>query len=245
MIDRPHSMNIASDDRYWAVPVMTVSELEALIQGRRAWVRDNATVLNANNDNVPAELSEHFTMVFSSTSNGLGAPLFLIEGIDHTGLIVVRSQPMAAPIFPIHNSNGAPITIDVFYRYDPSRPNGPWLFTSHMEIGTDVAQIARTLVRAKTDPHGFADALNSSAYIKVPHQVDPDGKTLRSAYSVTFVSPSNIEIEVVYSGQQADGASIEDTVPIACNPLFGSATLTVSGELVLSLETSIVKAYLP
>jgi hypothetical protein len=230
---------VASDDLYWIYPAKR-DDLEAFFEYPHRWVADYAQ----------ARLADHFAISMRAF-DGSQQRGFLIQGIDKTGLVTIRTFPGVPFVFP--DLNPKAMTLDLMLSPNPFGPDLPMRAYTHLELEEKPKYIAEYLVTAagKTDVflEGYSfDFDNNSA--RVPTQIRPlPGLALPfnpQEIKVVF-RPASDQIEVLYQSHgklvsPGDPPTTPPPPPPACNSNVGLAHLE-GDVLVVNVETIAVKAW--
>lgn len=277
MIRESFCYHMPDDEDVWVVPVHTRGELEKLFRDRRAWVHTKARVpierpkapVGVNGathqkpcktgETRPAKLNENFVMIFKTlpgSAKALRGNNYLVEGIDSTGLIVVRSRAEKKDSYsPLSEELKHPgiKNLDIHVYRDHDRCNcdsGPWLFSAHMEIGRNEEIIAKRLLKAKHDSEDyFKDLVDPNNYHIHLYDIKPGYERTNAFYhqEVRFELPAGVsEPEVIYQGKQKldeNTMTVTEDPPPSCNPIYGTCVEEPDGTLVCYVDTVTVKAY--
>lgn len=249
---------VAPDDLYWIYPANR-EDLEGFFEHPHQWVADNAK----------ATLAEHF-VVSMRAFDGNQQKGFLIQGIDRTGLITLRTFPGVPFTFP--DLNPLHMTMDLMLVPNPLGEDLPMRVYTHLELDKDPKYLSKYLVTAagKTEVFlkGYSyDFENGRDLVKkritplqglklpfAPEDIKVVFRPATRFYDVDTGGPQSIQItareqiEVLY---QSHGPSVSPgdqpptnppPPPPACNSKTGIAQL-FDNVLVVDVETIAVKAW--
>lgn len=222
---------VAQGDRYWSHPLMSHGDLHDVFRRRRDWIKDV----------VRRKLAENYIFIFQESSAGFGDAEYLVEGIDDTSVVWIRSvKKSMVGMMGILPPN-AVMDILIYKTSNAPTPIAPFLVTTHMELGTDSSLIAGFLSAACFDYSYFVDEMHTVH--KRFFYVDEQGNKTPFTPNYKCRFKKSPQPTVMYQGLQKDNILEETKDDTACNIDIGAGDFDNNGTLEIEVETVIVKAY--
>lgn len=218
MLINSGSFNLAPDDRIYIVQT-DQSGLLSLLMAPPTWIFQNAS----------AVLTSPFTITFYRSASSSTA--VVVEGVSGTALANIRtsSPPSESSNFNILQPHVDVVLVD-----------GLGLAYVHLELGTDVADIANFLVSAINNPSALIALLNQATQEVVLVTFNSSGQPVETPLPNTDVNFSVTESSLNFVFQSRIG---NDEDISGCNIDYGTWTPPVGATVNVSVETIAVKAY--